>query len=150
MSDIIVNDKLKYDFIEAANAARPQVDLPLVHRFTPGMYIREIHMPAGVLVTSAMHKTEHPFILSKGSVLVWKVGEQPVRLTAPHTGITAAGTQRLLYIEEDAVWITCHTNPTDTQDIEEIDKRLVARDTNQLTILSEEELRKCLSLPQQQ
>lgn len=150
MTDIIVNDKLRFDLIEAANAARPQVDLPLVHRFTPGMYIREIHMPAGTLVTSAMHKTEHPFILSKGSVLVWKPGEKPVRLTAPHTGITTAGTQRLLYIEEEAVWVTVHNNPTDTQDIEEIDKRLVARDTNQLTILSEEELRKCLSPQQQQ
>lgn len=138
---LIVNDRTKFDLIELENGKRDQVDLPLVHRFTPGMYIREIHMPKGVLVTSAFHKTEHPFVISKGSVLVWKPGEEAVRLTAPHTGITSAGTQRLLYIEEDTVWITFHINPSDTQDIEEIDLRLVDRTLNQFKDLTEEEIR---------
>lgn len=144
MTDVIVNDKLRFDKIEAENAIRPQVDLPLVHRFTPGMYIREIHMPAGVLVTSAMHKTEHPFFITQGSALVWKPGEEPVRLRAPHTGITQAGTQRLLYIEENCIWITCHVNPDNEQDIEVLDKRIVDRDTNLYAKLTEEELRNLL------
>jgi hypothetical protein len=36
------------------------IELPIVHRFTPGLYIREIFMPAGALVTSKIHKTEYP------------------------------------------------------------------------------------------
>ena len=32
------------------------VECPLVHRFTNKMYIREIFMPKGTLVTSKIHK----------------------------------------------------------------------------------------------
>jgi len=147
---LIVNDKTKFDRIEIENASRPQVDLPLVHRFTPGMYIREIFMPAGTLVTSAFHKTQHPYVISKGSVLVWIPGETPVRLKAPHTGITDAGTQRLLYIEEDTQWTTFHLNLDDEQDIDIIDKRIVDRNTNQFKNLTQEEIQALCPLQQQQ
>ena len=40
------------------------------HMFTDGMYIREIFMPAGSLITSKIHKTEHPYIVSYGKVAV--------------------------------------------------------------------------------
>jgi hypothetical protein len=46
------------------------IECPLVHRFTPGMYIREIFMPAGSLITSKIHKTEHPYTISKGKFAV--------------------------------------------------------------------------------
>ena len=48
----------------------PQVECPLVHRFTEGMYIREIFMPQGTLITSRIHLTNHPFTISKGRVKV--------------------------------------------------------------------------------
>lgn len=86
----------------------PPVHLPVVHRFTPGLYLREVFMPRGTLLTSQFHETEHPYVVLSGVALVSIPGEEPVRLEAGHVGITRAGTRRALLIEEDCRWITFH------------------------------------------
>ena len=78
------------------------------HKFTDGMYIREIFMPAGSLITSKIHKTEHPYIVSYGKVAVSIDGDDWNEITAPYTGITIPGTRRVLYIIEDCIWTTFH------------------------------------------
>ena len=78
------------------------------HMFTDGMYIREIFMPAGSLITSKVHKTEHPYIVSYGKVAVSIDGDDWDEITAPYTGITKPGTRRVLYILEDCIWTTFH------------------------------------------
>ena len=84
------------------------IDCPLVHRFTDGMYIREIFMPMGAIVTSMIHKTNHPFTISKGKALVQIDGGEWEEFVAPYTGITQPGTRRVLYILEDCIWTTFH------------------------------------------
>lgn len=78
------------------------------HKFTDGMYIREIFMPAGSLITSKIHKTEHPYIVSYGKVAVSIDAQEWDEITAPYTGITIPGTRRVLYIIEDCIWTTFH------------------------------------------
>jgi hypothetical protein len=78
------------------------------HMFTDGMYIREIFMPAGSLITSKVHKTEHPYIVSYGKVAVSIDGNDWIEITAPYTNITKPGTRRVLYILEDCIWTTFH------------------------------------------
>ena len=108
-----------FDGVEAALAKEVQLDLPVTHRFTPGLYIREILMPASVypvetVVTSRIHLTEHPFVVSKGKLKVWQEESGWVQIEAPYTGITKAGTRRLLIIQEDTIWTTFHvTEETD-------------------------------------
>jgi len=132
--DIIIreNDD-RVDELEAFMADNYQtIDLPLVHRFTSGMYIREIFMPAGSLVTSKIHKTEHPFTVSKGKVAVSIDGKEWEEFEAPYTGITKPGTRRILYIIEDCIWTTYHVNQSDSQDLEEIEERLIEKRENDL------------------
>jgi hypothetical protein len=115
-----LSQKEKMDLFEAEIAKCPQAHLPLVHRFSDGMYIREIHMPAGTLVTSRTHKTQHPFVISKGVVEVIKEDGSREILQSPHTGITEAGTRRVLRIHADTVWSTFHiTAKTDPVEIED-------------------------------
>jgi hypothetical protein len=78
------------------------------HKFTDGMYIREIFMPAGSLITSKIHKTEHPYIVSYGKAAVSIDAQEWYEITAPYTGITVPGTRRVLYIIEDCIWTTFH------------------------------------------
>ena len=108
----------------------PPVECPLTHRFTPGMYIREIFMPKGSIVTSLLHLTTHPFFILKGDVNVYYPGLPVERYIAPYTGITKAGTRRLLYNNEDTVWITCHI--TDLTDPDEIMESITSNDFNPL------------------
>ena len=119
--------------LEVALSKLPRVELPVTHAFTPGMYIREIKIPAGTMLTSMTHKTEHPFVLSKGSIKVTSDNEGSVIYEAPHTGITKPGTRRALHAITDVVWTTFHV--TDETDVETIcDQILEPLDTKHLQL----------------
>lgn len=119
----------RVDRIQDALAKMPQADCPLTHRFTPGLYIREIVMPAGAVVVSKIHKTEHPFVISKGKVSVWTENEGTVTFEAPHTGITKPGTRRILYIHQDTIWTTFH--PTDKTTPEAVERDIIYNPENE-------------------
>ena len=106
------------------NSGQAILDLPLVHRFTKGMYIREIFMPAGITLTTRIHKTQHPFVLLSGTVSVYIPEGGAVTLTGPHIGITEPGTRRVLYMHTDARWITFHVNEDDETDPDVIVERV--------------------------
>jgi len=115
----------KIDVLEALMLANfPEVKCDLVHRFTPGLYTREIFMPAGSLITSKIHNTEHPFVVSKGVVSVFTDADGEVLIKAPHCGITKPGTRRVLYVHEDCVWLTFH-RCEDGETVEDIEKRII-------------------------
>lgn len=114
----------RVDWLQYHLAQLPQLDLPLVHRFTPGLYVREIFMPTGAIVLSRVHKTRHPFVVSKGRAAVWSEETGVVELAAPHTGITEPGTQRLLIILDDCIWTTFH--PTKETDLAKLQDELTS------------------------
>ena len=135
MSTEIINRKndSQIDELELAMVENLElIDCPLVHRFTDGMYIREIFMPKGSLITSKIHLTEHPFTISKGSALVCIDGNDWQLFEAPYTGVTKTGTRRVLYITEDCVWTTYHLNSDNQQDVNKIEERIIEKHTNEL------------------
>ena len=104
---------------------------PVRHLFTPGLYSREIFMPAGAVITSAIHKTEHPYVVSQGMCLVYMENEgRWERITAPHRGVTKPMTRRLLIIIRDTVWTTFH--PTENEKVEEIEDEILYHRKNPL------------------
>jgi len=108
----------------------------LTHRFTPGMYIREIFMPAGSVVTTKIHKSEHPFVVSQGLVAVYSGQDGPQVIQAPHCGITKPGTRRFLVVLEDTVWTTFHLNPNNLTDVGKLEMELCAHRNNLLLPIS--------------
>jgi hypothetical protein len=80
--------------------------------------------------TSKIHKTQHPFTISKGRVMVCIDAGEWVEYEAPYTGITQAGTRRVLYVVEDCVWTTYHLNPSNTEDLQEIEDRIIEKHEN--------------------
>ena len=99
----------RIDRLEAVMLASGEpVELPLTHRFTPGLYAREIFMPAGTLLTSRIHNTAHPYVVLSGRARVFIDGVGVQDLQAGHVGITQPGTRRVLYIVEDCRWVTFH------------------------------------------
>lgn len=102
---------------------------PLTHTLADGIYIRQIVMPAGLLVVSKIHKFSHPFFVLKGIVAVYtEDGLQIIK--APHSGITKAGTKRVLLTHEETTWTTIHR--TDKTDISEIENDIIAKDFNEI------------------
>lgn len=110
----------KIDQLEQEIAKMETVTFPVRHLFTTGLYCREITMPAGSFLTSKIHMTQHPFVISKGKVVVWDAEHGSVELSAPYFGVTHPGTRRVLYVLEDCIWTTFHvTNETDVDKIGE-------------------------------
>ena len=111
--------------LEAEMRKHPQLDLEVIHHFAPGIYARELFIPAGVLLTGKIHKTEHLNILAKGRIEISNMGES-LELIAPQTFVSPPGTKRAGYAHEDSVWITIH--PTEETDIEIIEQQVIAKD----------------------
>jgi hypothetical protein len=100
-------------------AQLPQTECPLVHRFAPGVYLREIHMPADTVVIGKVHKTEHFNVLIKGACLIVHEDGRREELRAPMTFVSKPGVQKVLYIIEDMIWQTIHVTPeTDMEKLE--------------------------------
>lgn len=96
-----------------------KVEPPVLHHFGPDIYMRQMDAPAGMLVISKMHSTEHFNILLKGAVSL--ITEDGVKtIYAPSIMLSKAGTKRIGYFHEDSSWLTIHpTNETDTEILEE-------------------------------
>lgn len=91
---------------------------PLGHHFADGCYIREMFMPAGILLTGKIHKYEHPTFLLEGVVSI-VTDDGAVLMSAPQLLISPAGTKRMIFSHTDAILCTVHvTNETDVEKIE--------------------------------
>ena len=113
----------KLDVLEARMHLLPETEIPVVHLCTPGLYLRQVTCPAGTLIITKIHLTEHPFIVSKGTISVWTEAEGVKRLSAPYTGVSKAGTRRLCYCHTEVVWTTCHA--TDETDPDKIESQII-------------------------
>lgn len=99
-----------------------QVPCPVIHRFGPGIYIREIHMPAGAFAIGARHLTEHYNIMLKGRVTVANDNGTTTELFAPMAFVGKPG-QKVGYVHEDVVWQNVYA--TDETDIETLEAMFV-------------------------
>jgi len=111
--------------LETEIAAMPQLDIPVRHYFGPGIYAREITIPAGVVLTGKIHKYAHINIISKGEISV--LTENGVkRIRAPFTMVSPPGTKRAGFAHEETVWTTIHG--TDETDLEKLEAHFIAKD----------------------
>ncbi|MDR8069431.1 hypothetical protein [Burkholderia cenocepacia] len=115
--------------LEAEVRKLPQVDCPVRHHFAPGIYAREMTIPAGVVATGAVHKTEHLTIISKGRLHI-TTDDGMREFAAPAIFKSMPGTKRAAYAIEEAVLTTIHA--TDTTDLDELVEELTESTSRQL------------------
>jgi len=96
---------------------------PVTHHFAPGLYAREIFIPAGTLIIGKIHRHAHVNTISKGRVVVaTEFGKH--ELSAPCTFVSRPGTKRAVVAQEDTIWTTYH--PTEETDLEKIEAQVIA------------------------
>ena len=104
--------------IEAEMLKMPQIEIPVRHYFSLGLYAREITVPATALITGVIHKYPQINILSKGTIRV-SIDEEIREISSPHTVVSEAGIKRIAYAVTECVWTTIiHTFKTDVVEIE--------------------------------
>lgn len=102
----------------------PQVELPVRHIFSPGVYARQLTIFAGHVLTGAVHKYEQLNILSAGTMRLL-TDEGFVDVSAPFTVVSPPGTKRIALAITECVWTTVLATPL--RDVAEIEKEFVCR-----------------------
>lgn len=101
------------------------------HHFAPGVYMRELYIPKGTLLTGMIHKTEHLNIFAGGDLSVW-TDHGMRRLVSYEIILSKPGIKRVGYAHEDSVWITVHPNVKDEKDVKALEDMLVTNDFAEL------------------
>jgi len=100
-------------------------ELPIDHFFMEGVYVRRMIMYRGQLVIGHIHKHKHMCFLLKGHVSVAsRIGV--VEHKAPCYFISDPGEKRVVYAHEESHWYNTHKNPTNTEDVDELERATVA------------------------
>lgn len=116
-------DNEAFNILEKQLAQFPKAECTTTHHFLPGLYCRQTTMPAGSAITSKIHKTNHSYCITEGVASIFVEGHGWVTLRAPFSGLTHAGTRRLLLIQETTTFTTFH--PTQETDLKKIEAELI-------------------------
>lgn len=127
----------------------PAVEMPVRHHFAPGLYLREIFMPAGTLVVGKMHRTCHYNIITQGVVKLLSNDGTITEHRAGDVFLSNPGVKKVLYIVEDTRWLTPH--PTNKTDMIDLEAELIVpedqiRDAAGNLIVSEADMQKLLGV----
>lgn len=124
----VISTRDKIFAAEAFMKEMPQVEIPVQHYFSQGVYAREITIPAGVTLTGEIHKFKQLNILSKGRMKVY-TEDGIVEVEAPFTVVSPPGTKRIAHTLTECVWTTIHG--TEETDVEIIKSQFIAKDENE-------------------
>lgn len=102
--------------LEDSLRSLPQAVCPVRNLFAPGIYAREMTVPAGVTATGAVHKTEHMTLIDGHCVLT--TDEGPKEFKGHHVIVSKPGTKRAIHAIEQTIVTTIH--PTDETDEEKL------------------------------
>ena len=108
-----------------------QLDLPVKHYFAPGIYMRELFIPAGTCLTGLIHRHEHLNICTGDISVLTESGVK--RLTGHHVILSQPGIKRVGYAHADTTWLTVHQRTDDETDIEKLEERYVTDSYEALT-----------------
>ena len=101
-------------------------EFPIKHSFADGIYVRQMNMQKDSVVIGAIHNHLHVWFLLTGKLTVTTETEQQDYI-APCYVVSQPGAKRLIYAHEDSIFINIHKNPTNTQNINELEKEIVSK-----------------------
>ena len=94
------------------------------HFFADKQYGREFRVKANKFVTGKIHLHEHLVMLASGEVTI-NTDKGMERIKGPKMWVSPAGAKRVLMTHTDCVFWTSHLNPTNTQDLAELEAAII-------------------------
>jgi len=120
LPDLSMRERI--DRLEAKMRKLPQVVMPVKHYFADGLYLREITIPKGTLMTGITHKFESMDVVSTGAMTVINEKGETGRIVAPCTLFSPPGVKKAGFALEDTRWTSIHANPTNERDIRALEE----------------------------
>lgn len=103
-------------------ATLPPGEAPVTHHFADGIYGREMHIPAGTMLTGKIHRQSTINILLQGDMTV-TTPEGVRRIQAPAIFVSPAGCKKAGYAHADSIWVNVH--PTKLTDLAAIEQKFI-------------------------
>jgi hypothetical protein len=103
----------------------PQVETPVAHYFSDGVYIREIRIPADTIVIGHHHNYSGMNVAIKGSGLLYVDGAAQY-VSAPAV-IHAKPGAKMIRTFSEVIWWNIFPNPDNERDIDTLERRLVTK-----------------------
>ena len=102
-----------------------QLDLDALtsHHFAPGIYVRELFIPAGTVLTGKIHRHETMNILVSGTIRV-TTDDGVVELTGLKIYNSQPGMKKAALAVTDTIWLNIH--PTEETDLGKIEEEFIA------------------------
>ena len=98
----------------------PGTELPVIHHCGAGIYIRELHMPAGMVVVGHRHTEDGMNVMLTGKMALINESGELEYLEAPQTFESKAGVRKAAYIMEEVIWQNVFaTKETDVATLED-------------------------------
>tara|TARA_R110000803_G_scaffold44662_1_gene94473 strand:+ start:11362 stop:11820 length:459 start_codon:yes stop_codon:yes gene_type:complete len=127
-SEIMELQDTLMEHVDGTNVVKGDSEVfPLKHTFTDGIYIRQMSMNKDSFVIGKIHKHNHVWFLLSGKISVADENDT-IDHIAPCYVEAPSGSKRMIYAHEDSIWVNIHANPTNTQDLEELEKLIIAKD----------------------
>ena len=98
---------------------------PIKHSFADGIYVRQMDMKQGSVVVGAIHKHLHVWFLLTGRITV-ATEDTTEDYIAPCYVVSTPGVKRVILANEDSIFVNIHKNPSNTRDIDKLEKEIVA------------------------
>ena len=98
---------------------------PIKHTFADSVYIRQMDMTKDTIVVGAIHKHLHVWFLLTGHVTV-ATEDATEDYESPCYIVSTPGVKRVILANEDSIFVNVHKNPSNTQDVDQLEKEIVA------------------------
>lgn len=116
------NDQLAYLIAEGQQVVQDKTECPVTHHFEPGMYVREMRIPANTWFIGRPHLLGHRCELVSGTMkLITANGSQEL-----HSGaelVSQPGYMMVLFAITHLVGRTYHPNPDECRDLDVLEAR---------------------------
>jgi hypothetical protein len=107
--------------VTEAVMAMPQADCPVKHIFGPGVYIRQITIPAHAVIVGRYHRHEHVSVMLKGSMTLLNPDGSKTEVAAPATINCQAG-QKIAFTHEEVIFSNIYA--TECRDSDKLEEQL--------------------------
>lgn len=107
--------------------------IPVTHEFADQIYLRKMVLKKGTVVVGAEHKHEHVWFLLSGNVNI-KESDELINHIAPCYTISKPKAKRIIYANEDSIFINIHKNPNNIKNIKKLEDEIVLLDKDEFKI----------------
>ena len=129
MSEVSANREIIVALERSMEQMEP-ASLETNHYFAHGTYTRELHLPAGTILTGKIHRHSCINIIPKGKILVL-TDEGEYTIEAPYTFVSGPNVKKAGAVIEDTIWLNVHPWDGDS-DLDQIEQELIVPMENRI------------------